>query len=117
VSATSARFAPVDYAAVLEVFLAESQEGLAAMEQALLALEAQPDDEAQLQTLFRMAHTLKGNAASLGLADLATLTHALEDVLERLRSRESALTDDVVTLLLESLDALGEMLADAEWRR
>ena len=103
----------LDYSALLRVFLDEADECLATMEQALLALEARPDDEAQVQVLFRMAHTLKGNAGSLGLDEMAELTHAMEDVLDRLRSRTLAPTDAVITVLLRSLDALREMLAGA----
>jgi two-component system, chemotaxis family, sensor kinase CheA len=110
-------FSAVDYEALLEVFLAESFEGVAAMEESLLGLESHRDDVAQVQTLFRLAHTLKGNAASLGLADLAELTHSLEDVLERLRSDAVFATDDVVTVLLESMDVVREMLGDAAGSR
>jgi two-component system chemotaxis sensor kinase CheA len=110
---SASTFSGLDYPALLEVFLAEAFEGVAAMEESLLALESHPDDAGQVQTLFRLAHTLKGNSASLGLADLAEVTHALEDVLERLRSDALLATDDVVTVLLESVDAVREMLGDA----
>jgi two-component system, chemotaxis family, sensor kinase CheA len=110
-------FTAHDYEALLEVFLAESFEGVAAMEESLLALESHRDDLAHVQTLFRLAHTLKGNASSLGLSDLAALTHALEDVLERLRDDAVFATDDVVTVLLESVDAVREMLGDAAGSR
>jgi two-component system chemotaxis sensor kinase CheA len=100
----------LDYAAILEVFLDESAEALAAMEEALLALEARPDDAAQVQTLFRLVHTLKGNASSLGLGDLAAFAHTLEDVLDRLREEKLTASDELVTLLLESKDVLREML-------
>jgi two-component system chemotaxis sensor kinase CheA len=100
----------LDYAAILEVFLDESGESLAAMEEAVLVLEARPDDAAQVQTLFRHVHTLKGNASSLGLGDLAAFAHTLEDVLDRLRAEKLTTSDELVTLLLESLDVLREML-------
>jgi two-component system chemotaxis sensor kinase CheA len=100
----------LDYAAILEVFLDESGESLGAMEEAVLALEARPDDAAQVQTLFRHFHTLKGNASSLGLGDLAAFAHTLEDVLDRLRADKLTASDELVTLLLESLDVLREML-------
>ena len=106
-------FTAVDLAALLEVFLAESTEAVAAMEAALLALERQADDRDQVQTLFRHAHTLKGNAASLGLHELAELTHAMEDVLEPLREGKLHATDHVISLLLEATDAVRELVAEA----
>jgi two-component system, chemotaxis family, sensor kinase CheA len=110
---SSPTFSALDLAALLEVFLAESTEAVAAMEEALLALEEHVDDASQVQTLFRLAHTLKGNAASLGLSDLAELTHAMEDVLSPLREGALTATDEVITVLLESADAVRALVAEA----
>ncbi len=104
----------LDRDALVRLFLEESEEGLVAIEQALVTLEASPQDTGSLHTLFRVAHTLKGNSASLGLAELAEVTHALEDVLDRLRSGSLAVNPQVVDLLLESVDALRELLAEAK---
>jgi two-component system chemotaxis sensor kinase CheA len=106
-------FSALDYAALLEVFLAESHEAVVAMEEALLALEAHVDDASQVQTLFRLTHTLKGNASSLGLSDLAELTHAMEDVLAPLREGALQANDEVVTVLLESTDVVRALVAEA----
>jgi two-component system chemotaxis sensor kinase CheA len=102
----------VDRDGLVRLFLEEAGEGLASMEQALVALEQSPDDADAVQSLFRAAHTLKGNALSLGYTDLAALTHGLEDVLDRLRSGAIDAERAVVDLLLESVDALRTMLAE-----
>jgi hypothetical protein len=52
----------IDREAILRTFLAESEEHLGAMEEALVALEAQPEDEGLLQLIFRVVHTLKGSS-------------------------------------------------------
>ena len=57
----------VDRNALVRLFFEESQEGLATMEEALVTLEAGAGQSDALKALFRAAHTLKGNAASLGL--------------------------------------------------
>ena len=101
----------VDRDALMRIFQQESEEGLAAMEQALVAFEQNQADAEALQTLFRAAHTLKGNAGCLGFTDLAALTHGIEDVLDRLRSGASA-SREIVDLLLESLDAVRTLLAE-----
>src|SRR4029453_10488597 len=103
----------VDFDGLMRTFLGECEESLHAMEQALLALESRPEDEEPVQTLFRMAHSLKGNSMSLGFPDLAEFTHALEEVLDRLRSRQMPVTSDVVSDLLSSVDALREMIPAA----
>jgi two-component system, chemotaxis family, sensor kinase CheA len=96
----------IDREALVELFRAEADEHLLAMEDALLALEAQPGDLELLRTVFRGAHTLKGNASSLGFGALAELAHAVEDLLEPLRAGTAELTADLVTLLLREVDAL-----------
>jgi two-component system chemotaxis sensor kinase CheA len=103
----------LDFDGLMRTFVGECEESLYAMEQALLALESRPDDVEPVQTLFRMAHSLKGNSMSLGFSDLAAFTHGVEEVLVRLRAREIAVTADVVSLLLSSVDALREMVPAA----
>lgn len=99
-----------DSEALLRTFIAETEENLRVMEEGLLSLETRPEDLEVLQTIFRMAHTLKGNSASLGFTGVAEFAHALEDQLERLRKRTLAVTAELVTVLLEAVDALREML-------
>ena len=61
-------------------------------QQALVALESGAGDEEALGAIFRVAHTVKGNASTFGLQSVAELAHGLEDVLARLRSRELPVT-------------------------
>src|SRR5580704_543699 len=60
--------ADFDREAVLAAFLVESEEGLDSMEQALVQMESSPSDLELLHSIFRVAHTLKGNATSLELS-------------------------------------------------
>jgi two-component system, chemotaxis family, sensor kinase CheA len=103
----------IDREAVLQTFLTESEEGLHKMEEALIALENLPEDEELLQTIYRNAHTLKGNSAFLGFTGLTEFAHVLEDILERLTNRQIPITRELITLLLQSRDALLQMLPAA----
>lgn len=103
----------IDHEAILHTFLDESEEGLCKMEEALVTLETQPDDVETVQTIFRVAHTIKGNAASLGFPQVAAFAHALEDTLQRLRDRTTPVTGGLITLLLRAVDALRQMVPDA----
>src|SRR5207302_6620734 len=69
---------------VVAAFLAESEEGLQLMEQSLIALESEANPEL-LNDIFRVAHTLKGNASALEFTELAAFAHVMEDLLESLR--------------------------------
>jgi two-component system, chemotaxis family, sensor kinase CheA len=99
--------------AIVQTFLSESQEGLAAMEESLIALEARADDRELLGTIFRVVHTLKGNSASLGLDAPVRFCHTLEDLLDRLREGVVPATPALVALLLRGVDALGAMVPAA----
>ncbi|HWZ87076.1 MAG TPA: chemotaxis protein CheA [Thermoanaerobaculia bacterium] len=99
-----------DAEALLLTFIAETEENLRTIEEGLLSLERNPEDAEVLQTVFRMAHTLKGNSASLGFTGVAEFAHVLEDQLEKLRQRTAPVTAALVTVLLESVDSLREML-------
>jgi two-component system chemotaxis sensor kinase CheA len=103
----------LDHDVLRRLFFEESEKGLGLMEEALACLEASPEDRDSLQTLFRVAHTLKGNAGSLGFVELGSLTRGLESTLERLGEGSVALSRDLVDGLLESVDALRRLLAEA----
>jgi two-component system chemotaxis sensor kinase CheA len=103
----------IDRDLLLQTFFAECREGLDQLEKALLAMEAAQDRDA-LDTAFRAAHTLKGNALSLGYAALAKLAHALEERLGRLRDRSGTAA---VSLMLQAVDGLrGQVEAAAAGR-
>jgi two-component system, chemotaxis family, sensor kinase CheA len=95
-----------DREALVETFLAECDENLAAMEEGLVRLEKEPGDAEVLHSVFRAAHTLKGNASSFGLEEVARVAHVMEDLLERLRSGRLEADAALVTLLLRGVDAL-----------
>lgn len=103
----------IDLEAIYRVFLHESQENLDTMEQVLLELEQRPQDGELLQTVFRVAHTLKGDAANLGIQVVADFAHVVEDLLERIRDGAVDLDRPVVTLLLRSVDALRCLVREA----
>ncbi|HET9314403.1 MAG TPA: chemotaxis protein CheA, partial [Vicinamibacteria bacterium] len=89
-----------------EIFLAETDEGLAAMEESLVALESAPDDSELVHSIFRVVHTIKGGAAIVGFAGVVELAHGLEDALDQVRDRAVAVTPALITILLKSVDAL-----------
>src|SRR5215469_1586183 len=100
-----------DREAVAASFLAETNEGLNLMEQSLLAMESNPSDPELLPNIFRVAHTLKGNAASLGFKELAGFAHVVEDLLDVLRQQQAVPGPELVSLLLKAVDELRAMVA------
>jgi two-component system chemotaxis sensor kinase CheA len=103
----------IDLKAILHAHLVESEERLGQMEEALIALEAHPQDEKLLEAIFRHVHTLKGNSASLGLSKATEFAHAFEELLQRFRNGTLPVTRDRITLLLRSVDALRQITPEA----
>ncbi|MDF2631396.1 MAG: cheA, partial [Symbiobacteriaceae bacterium] len=90
----------------IKVFLDEAEEQLQAMEGGILKLEKDGENPEHLQEIFRAAHTLKGSSATLGHKKMAEVTHAMENVLDKLRKGKLALTTVVGDTLLACLDVL-----------
>ncbi len=72
---------------ILNSFLVETGEGLSQMEQAILELETHAEDVELIQTIFRVVHTIKGNASILELPKLMSFAHTTENLLDDLRSQ------------------------------
>jgi len=98
---------------LLQTFLTEAAEHLRALEEALVALEARPDDAELLNEIFRVAHSLKGDALMVGFPRVADFAHGLEDLLDRLRDGALAVDADLTTLLLRAVDVLRALVAAA----
>lgn len=98
---------------VVAAFLAESEEGLERTEQHLIAAETDPGNLQLLDEMFRVAHTIKGNASALEFPELAGFAHVMEDLLEALRKHELAISREVITLLLHAVDALRALVPAA----
>ena len=103
----------VDLNRFRETFFQESAEHLAEMEAGLLRLDQGTFDPELLNAVFRAAHSIKGASGMFGLEDVSRFTHALENLLDRLRSGGISVTAKLTDLLLRSNDLLRELLAAA----
>ncbi|HYF83032.1 MAG TPA: chemotaxis protein CheA [Clostridia bacterium] len=90
----------------MEIFIEESQEHLQLLNQSLLGLETNPKDMKILNEIFRVAHTLKGMAGTMGYTGITSLTHRMEDVLDAIRNSKVDVNTSIVDILFECLDYL-----------
>lgn len=102
-----------DRDAVLASFLVEAQESLDMMEQSLLELETSTAGNERLDDIFRVAHTIKGNAFALGLRTLAGFAHLVEDLLDVLRGQSALPGPGTISLLLSAVDEFRLMIPAA----
>ncbi|WP_332656097.1 chemotaxis protein CheW [Brevundimonas sp.] len=93
-------------------FIAETREGLEALDSELVRFEQQPGDPATLGGIFRLIHTIKGTCGFLGLVRLQTVAHAAENVLGAFRDGVLPVTPVAVSAVLETVDLI-RSLTDA----
>jgi two-component system chemotaxis sensor kinase CheA len=104
----------LDLSVVLPAFLAESREGLDELETILLHLEHDNVDHEQLNSIFRIAHTIKGSAGMFGLDEIVNFTHVVENFLDKLREGNTNITPELVELLLACADHIRLLVQIAE---
>ena len=98
---------------LLSTFISEAQEILGTMEEALLALDKDPSNAETLRSLFRAAHTLKGNSACLGMESIASVTHRVEDYFDAVQRGKDRIDPQRVTVLLTFVDEMRKSIAAA----
>ncbi len=99
-----------DMQEIIEDFLIEAFEMIEQLDQDLVALESAPEDLELLNSIFRVAHTIKGSSSFLNFDILTELTHHMEDVLNKARKAELTITPDIMDIVLESIDLMKTLL-------
>ena len=95
-------------------FLAETSESLDVIDVELVKFEEDPTDRATLDNIFRLLHTIKGTCGFLALTRLEAVAHAGETLLGKFRDGELVADSAAVTLVLQSLDRIKEILGGLE---
>jgi two-component system chemotaxis sensor kinase CheA len=104
----------MEYGEEIRDFLIESSENLAALDQEIVELEKNPTDEKLIASVFRTIHTIKGTSGFFGFEVLGSITHVAENLLGQVREKQRDLTPDLVSLVLETVDAVRLVLAHVE---
>ncbi len=95
---------------LLKDFFAEAEQQVEQLESNILVIENDPSNHEAIDEIFRAAHTLKGGSATVEMMELSHFTHTVEDVLDEIRSDRIKVDEDVVDLLLTSIDVIKAML-------
>jgi len=101
----------MDMAKYRQVFIEESTEHLAEMSSALLGLEKDPADGEAIDMVFRMAHSIKGMAASLEYDSITQVAHGLEDRMQEIRRAGRVADTEELGVLFRGLECLESMVA------
>jgi two-component system chemotaxis sensor kinase CheA len=101
----------MDLAKYRALFLEEATEHLAEMSRACLALEKDPANGESIDLVFRLAHSIKGMAASLEYDPVTQLAHRLEDRMSSFRAQGRVDVPDGMLVLFRGLEGLERMVA------
>jgi len=94
---------------LLQDFLMEATELLSSVDNKLVDLEKMPNDNGLLNDIFRGFHTIKGGAGFLNATELVTLCHLTENLFDRLRNGQLALTGEIMDLIMDATGAVRQM--------
>jgi two-component system chemotaxis sensor kinase CheA len=97
-----------------ETYIQEANELLENLESSLLSLENNPNDKSNIEQVFRVMHTLKGNSSMFGLSKIAEFVHDLETIYDKIRQGEMQLSKDILNVTLASFDHLNLIIFDSE---
>jgi len=107
----------IDLSEYIGEYCAELFEQLEELQSRLLELEQDSTNKEIVNEIFRIAHTIKGSAATMGFEHIASVAHAFEDLLGEVRDGNCAITDPVFKSFLDAYDAirvLADCVRDAE---
>jgi two-component system, chemotaxis family, sensor kinase CheA len=96
----------IDDEELRDLYKTSAAEHVQAIESALMQLEKQPQNQAVVKDLLRSAHTLKGDSRMLGVADVETLVHQIEECLMPLEKGTAGMTDELCDRLYAGLDVI-----------
>jgi two-component system chemotaxis sensor kinase CheA len=96
-----------------DIYKSVTPERLQTLEDALIHLEKNPGDRAKLEEFLREVHTLKGDSRMLGVNDVETLTHQIEECMAAVKRGESVINSDLCDRLYHGIDAIRKLVHEA----
>ena len=95
---------------IRKIYFIESRELLDSMETSLLSLEKDSGDKDSINSIFRAAHTIKGNSGMFSFGRIGDFTHVLENLLVAVRNGTVTVNPEMIGLLLECHDFIQLLL-------
>ena len=96
---------------MLRKFVSEIHEHLENVQIALLELEYDPNNQENINTIFRGFHTIKSSSAFLGVKNLEETAHYIENMLALVRDGEIPVSSELVDIVFYSIGFVKDMAA------
>ncbi|MEM6735368.1 MAG: chemotaxis protein CheA [Bacteroidota bacterium] len=93
-----------------QLFLSEALENFEELNKLFVDLEKEHTNKKVIANIFRIIHTLKGNALGMGYDKIADLAHIMEDVFGAIKEGEILLERELVDSLFRANDKLGGLI-------
>lgn len=93
-----------------EIFHAEANENQEELNRLFTVLEKDHKSKKSIDAIFRITHTLKGNALGMGFKAIGAMAHTLEDIFGEIRAGKLELDGDIFNELYKGLDTLTELI-------
>lgn len=93
-----------------EMFLAEALDSYEQLNNLFTKLEKDITNKKVIDHIFRITHTLKGNAMGMGFEAIAELGHVMEDIFSEVKSGKIELDDELFNSLFKANDKLGQLI-------
>ncbi|AFM27443.1 chemotaxis protein CheA [Desulfomonile tiedjei] len=97
---------------ILQDYSSEARELLDEMENSLMRLEKEGASPELLNNIFRAVHCIKGSAEYIGLERSSTLTHGVENLLDRMREGLLSPTPEILEFLFRAKDLILTLIGE-----
>ena len=98
---------------ILNIFREESEEQIQKLNHNLLKLENSPKNGAIISELFRDAHSLKGAARMIGLNDIQSVAHKIEDIFGMARDETLEINAQIIDTLCKAVDYISSIIEES----
>ncbi|KHQ50444.1 chemotaxis protein CheA [Mameliella alba] len=98
---------------IRDTFFEECEELLEALVEGLSQMEQAPDDMEVVNAVFRSVHSIKGGAGAFALDRLVSFAHSFETVMDKVRDRDLAVDEKLMSLFHRAGDHLSDLVESA----
>ena len=98
---------------IRDTFFEECEELLEALVEGLSAMEENAEDMDVVNAVFRAVHSIKGGAGAFALDRLVSFAHTFETVMDKVRSRQIKVDEELMHLFHRSGDQLADLVEAA----
>jgi len=101
----------IDTSQYKKLFESEIRNYLDTLNNLIIKIEKFPDNKESLNEVFRIFHTIKGMAGSMGYNHLVDVSHSLENLLDEVRTGKIKVDKSIIDRIFSGIDELDAFLS------